>query len=139
MKKLKDAPSILLPKLSTFNASLRYLVVATCGFCVDFLIYAALVAMGVSIYLANAAGFCVGAIVNVLLIRKYVFPNSRFKLSADLPLTFAANGAMLGVGMGMLWVLVDFASLNPYWAKLLANGMTFVLNYVTRTVFFRKK
>jgi len=89
--------------------------------------------------LANAAGFCVGAIVNVLLIRKYVFPNSRFKLSADLPLTFAANGAMLGVGMGMLWVLVDFASLNPYWAKLLANGMTFVLNYVTRTVFFRKK
>lgn len=95
--------------------------------------------MSVSIYLANAAGFCVGAVVNVLLIRRFVFPDSRFKLSADLPLTFAANGAMLGVGMGLLWVLVDLLSVNPYGAKLLANGTTFILNYVTRAVFFRKK
>lgn len=95
--------------------------------------------MGVSIYLANAVGFCVGAVVNVLLIRKYVFPDSRFKLSADLPLTFAVNGAMLGVGMGLLWVLVDLLSVNPYGAKLLTNGTTFMLNYVTRAVFFRKK
>jgi len=95
--------------------------------------------MDVSIYLANAAGFCAGAVVNVLLIRKYVFTESRFKLSADLPLTFAVNGAMLGVGMGLLWVLVDMLTVNPYWAKLLANGTTFVLNYVTRAVFFRKK
>lgn len=139
MKKLKDAPSILLPKLLTFNASLRYLTVATCGFCIDFIIYAVLVAFGISIYLANGAGFCVGTVVNVLLIRKFVFPDSRFKLSTDLPLTFVANGAMLGAGMGILWVLVDVLSVNPYWAKLLANGTTFILNYVTRSVLFRKE
>jgi putative flippase GtrA len=95
--------------------------------------------MAISIYWANAAGFCVGAIVNVLLIRKFVFPNSRFKLSADLPLTFAVNGLMLGMGMGLLWVFVNALSINPYGAKLLANGITFILNYIIRAVFFRKK
>lgn len=95
--------------------------------------------MGVSVYWANAAGFCVGAIVNVILIRAFVFPNSRFRLGEDVLLTVAANGAMLGLGTGMLWVLVDSLSVNPYGAKLLTNGATFVLNYVTRAVFFRKK
>lgn len=117
---------------------LRYFVVATCGFCVDFLIYATLVSLGVSVYLANAAGFCVGVVVNVILIRTFVFPNSRFRLGTDLPLTFLVNGTMLGLGMGILWLLIELASANPYWAKLLTNGTTFVLNYVTRAVFFRK-
>lgn|GEM_PF-2482970 len=128
-----------LPKRSIFSAPLRYLIVATFGFCIDFLLYIALVAMGVSIYWANACGFCVGAAANVLLIRRFVFPDSRFRLSTDLPLTLAANGAMLGVGTGLLWVLVDALAVNPYAAKLAANGATFMLNYVTRTVFFRKK
>lgn len=121
------------------TAPLRYLIVATCGFCIDFALYAALVAAGVSIYWANASGFCVGAVVNVLLIRRFVFPNSRFKLSTDLPLTFAVNGAMLGAGMGLLWLLVELLSANPYWAKLVTNATTFMLNYMTRAVFFRKK
>jgi len=139
LKKLKDGHSILLPKPLISKAQFRYLIVATCGFCVDFLIYVALIVVGASVYWANAAGFCVGAVVNVLLIRNFVFPDSRFKLSADLPLTFALNGVMLGVGMALLWVLVDSLSVNPYWAKLVSNGTTFVLNYVTRAVFFRKQ
>ena len=111
----------------------------SCGYAVDFIIYIALIQLNISIYTANAAGFIVGTIVNVLLIRKFVFPDSRFKLSADLPLTFAANGAMLVVGMGLLWLFVDILSINPYFAKLLSNVATFMLNYVTRAVFFRKK
>jgi len=122
-----------------YKTPLRYLIVTTCGFWVDFSFYVAMVAMGVSIYWANAAGFCVGAVLNVLLIRKFVFTDSRFKLSADLPLTLVVNGAMLGVGMVLLWVFVDSLSINPYGAKLLANGITFILNYVIRVVFFRKK
>jgi putative flippase GtrA len=110
-----------------------------CGFCVDFFIYATLVGLGVSVYLANAAGFCVGTVLNVILIRAFVFPDSRFRLGTDVPLTFVANGAMFGLGMGLLWLLVELASVNPYWAKLLTNGTTFVLNYVTRTVFFRRR
>ena len=118
---------------------LRYFVVAACGFCVDFSIYATLVAMGVSVYWANTAGFCVGANVNVILIRTFVFPDSRFRLGQDVLLTVAANGVILGLVMGVLWILVDALHINPYWAKLFTNGVTFVLNYATRAVFFRKK
>ena len=129
----------MLQKPSISKAPLRYLVVAACGFTVDFIIYATLVAMDQSVYWANAAGFCVGAVVNVILIRAFVFPDSKFRLGQDVLLTVAANGAMLGVGMGILWVLVDSLHFNPYWAKLCTNGVTLVLNYITRAVYFRKK
>lgn len=129
----------MLQKQSIYKAPLRYFLVVTGGFGVDFALYATLVAWGESIYVANLAGFCVGAAFNVLLIRRFVFPHSRFKFGADLLLTILANGTMLGVGMGILWVLVDVWSVNPYLAKLVANGMTFVLNYATRATFFSVK
>ena len=125
-------------KLLTYNEPLGYFTVVVCGFCGDFLVYATLVSADVSIYIANVAGFFVGAVINVVLIRKYVFPNTRFRLVTDLPLTFAANGIMLGVGTGMLWVLVDFFGVNPYFAKLLSNGIRFFLNYTVRKIFFNK-
>ena len=129
----------MLLKPSTYRAPLRYFLAVVCGYCIDFSIYAVLVAAGVSVYWANTAGFCVGSVVNVLLIRQFVFTDSRFSLGADLPLSFASNTLMFGFGMGLLWVLVDALSTNPYGAKLLANGTTFTLNYVIRALFFRKQ
>lgn len=129
----------MLQKQSIYNAPLRYFLVVTVGFGVDFALYATLVAWGESVYAANLAGFCVGATFNVLLIRRFVFPESRFKFGADLVLTILANGTMLGVGMGILWVLVEGLAMNPYLAKLVANGLTFILNYATRATFFSVK
>lgn len=80
-----------------------------------------------------------GSVVNVILIREFVFPDSRFQLGTDLQLSFASNGLMFGFGMVMLWVLVEMGAMNPYGAKLLTNGTTFFANYVIRAVFFRKK
>lgn len=117
---------------------LRYFSVATCGFCVDFGVYAALIYLGASVYLSNLVGFVFGAAVNVILIRAFVFPDSRFRLADDLSLTILANGAMLTVGTGILWILVELFRITPYWAKLMANGITFFLNYLTRAAFFRK-
>ena len=110
-----------------------------CGYCIDFAIYAALVSVGVSVYWANAAGFCVGSVVNIILIREFVFQDSRFSLTTDLQLSFASNSVMFALGMVVLWALVELSAMNPYGAKLLTNGTTFVGNYVIRAVFFRKK
>lgn len=139
LKKLRGDRSILLLKPSTYKTPLRYFLAIVCGYCIDFAIYAAFVAFGISVYWANAAGFCVGSVVNVMLIREFVFQDSRFRLSTDLQLSFASNGLMFGFGMGMLWVLVELAAMNPYGAKLLTNGTTFFVNYMIRAVFFRKK
>jgi len=46
---------------------------------------------------------------------------------------------MFAAGMGVLWIMVDLLHANPYWAKLVTNGFTFVFNYVIRSIFFRKK
>jgi putative flippase GtrA len=113
--------------------------VVVCGYCLDFAIYAALVSIGVSVYWANATGFCVGSLVNTIMIREFVFRESRFSVATDLQLSFISNALIFLLGMGLLWVLVELSSINPYGAKLLANGITFVINYIIRAVFFRNK
>lgn len=139
MKKLKDGHFISLPNLSTFSFPLKYFAAVFCGYAIDFSIYALLTYFYWSVYLANFVGFCAGFFVNIILIRTYVFPNSRFQLGIDFCLSALALGIMFVAGMGALWVLVDLLQLNPYWSKLGTNALTFVLNYAIRSVFFRKK
>ena len=117
----------------------RYFCVVLCGYCIDFAIYSALVNFGVSVYWANTAGFCMGSVVNTILIREYVFQESRFPLGTDLQLSLVSNALMFVLGMIFLLGLVELGGINPYGAKLLANGATFVANFIIRAVFFRKK
>jgi len=117
----------------------KYFLVAGTGFCVDFAIYSGLVYFGISVYLANLCGFAVGAAVNVALIRRFVFPAARFRFRADLLLTMVVNGVMLVFGMLLLWLFVEVLQINPYAAKLMANGLTFCLNYVTRIKYFSQR
>jgi putative flippase GtrA len=121
------------------NTPLRYFAVVFCGFSVDFMVYTLIVSRGQSAYFANIIAFFVGTIVNVILIRTFVFPDSRFRPVSDIALTIVTNGMFLGLGMSILWIQINLLNINPYWAKLVANGLTFVLNYATRSIFFRKK
>ena len=139
LRKLKDGHSISSLSLSTFSTPLKYFAAVLCGYSIDFSIYALLVSFGWSIYIGNFSGFCVGVVVNVILIRTYVFPDSRFKLSLDFGFSALALGIMFAAGMGALWIMVDLLHFNPYWSKLVTNGLTFVLNYAIRSIFFRKQ
>jgi putative flippase GtrA len=89
------------------------------------------------VYVANGISFSIGAALTVVLIRAFVFRDSRFQLGADVLLTFVTNGTMLMVGMAFLWFLVDVIAINPYWAKLLTNALTFVVNYFVRVNVFK--
>ena len=73
---------------------------------------------------------------DVVLIRAFVVPDSRFRLSGEVLPSAPSNGAMLGpgMGMGMLWVLVDWVLVNPCVAKLATNLTTFILDYMLRAV-----
>jgi putative flippase GtrA len=68
-----------------------------------------------------------------------VFRDSKFSLINDIYLSIAANSLVFAIGMGFIWSLVDQLKMNPYGAKLLANGATFVANFVIRAFFFRNK
>lgn len=114
-----------------------YLLVVVVGYLVDYGVYALLVRAGANIYVANTLSFCAGATTNVWLLRRLWTP--RFPFLRDLWLTFLANGAMFLAGMGLFYGLVEFAGINHYLAKLLSAIVTFVLNYVTRLLFFTRR
>ncbi len=116
----------------------KYFLVALCGYAVNFLIYIAMVSANGSVYLANATGFCVGAVLNVLLIRAYVFAGSKFRVGVDIFLTILANGAMLGVGMLVLLVQIGILGVNLSWAKLVTGSLTFFQTFRPVTFFQRK-
>lgn len=88
-------------------------------------------------YIANVVGFFVGITINVTLIRKYVFRENKFSYKNDIALSIFANGATLGIGMMILWALVELIQINPYIAKIATNGITFMINYFVRLIFFR--
>lgn len=79
-----------------------------------------------------------GSVINTMLIREFVFPDSRFTLIADIKLSLMTNTLMFVIGMVILWVLIELWETNVYAAKLLTNGITFFANFGIRAVFFRK-
>lgn len=139
MKRLKVGRCILFQNLSIYKKPFQYFVVAFCGFCVDFLVYALILKSGGSVYFSNFIGFCIGASVNVILLRNFVFVDSKYRLFLDVLFTIIANGSALMLGTVVLWLGVDVFGINMYVMKLVANVFTFVVNYFTRTSFFQGK
>ena len=123
-------------RIQAADKPLRYLAVVILGYAIDFFIYSLFASSGHSIYLGHTLGFIVGGSINVILIRRFVFTTSRFTLVKDIFLSLGANGGMLVLGLGLLWLMTQRLSINLYYAKLATNGITFVINYLTRALFF---
>lgn len=121
-----------------FKASLTYLTVVMLGYIVDFSIYTLMLALGAWVVWANTIAFFVGAVVNAILIRRFVFPDNRFRAGKDLGLTLLVNIFFFVLGTWLLSWLVTTEGINPYVAKVLTNGLTFAGNFLTRAAFFRK-
>ncbi|OUX38054.1 MAG: hypothetical protein CBE26_01935 [Kiritimatiellaceae bacterium TMED266] len=117
---------------------LKYFSVVVCGYLVDIAIFILLIESGWSIYLANCAGFVVGSIFNVILIRLYVFSDSRFELLHDLGYSLISNTLILFVGLAMLWLLVEQFNRTAIVAKVTANGLTFFINFIIRKQLFSR-
>ena len=117
---------------------LKYFSAVVCGYLVDFAIFILLIESGWSIYLANCVGFVVGSICNVILIRLYVFSDSRFELLHDLGYSLISNTLILFVGLAMLWLLVEQFNWTAIVAKVTANGLTFFINFIIRKQLFSR-
>lgn len=114
----------------------RYLAVVAGAYCADFALYVLIVHAGWSVYLANLVGFTFGTTLSVIFIRRYALPHSRFELLPDIALTILANGTTIVASMVFLWIFVGYLNMNPYLAKVVANGSTFLINYMARVMFF---
>ena len=77
--------------------------------------------------------------VNTLLIRSYVFLDSKYSMLKDMQLSFLSNGLVYVVGTVFILAIIENFEANPYVAKLTANCLTFLSNCAIRNIFFRKK
>ena len=113
-----------------------YAAVSGVAFACDFATLAFLVQILNWHYLAAAsAAFMVGAVVAYLLSVRYVF---RFRRIEDRRVEFVGFAAIGAVGLAVnacvIFAGVEWLHLHYLLAKVLAGGLTFVLNYVVRRV-----
>jgi putative flippase GtrA len=94
-----------------------------------------MVAIGAHLYFAFVASFVVGTICNVLLLRRY-FATGRHSLRKDLALSLASNGIVILLAMAVYVALMSLLGLHHLIAKIIANGISFLVNYRVRRNYF---
>jgi len=116
---------------------LRYLLSSLTALCVDFLLLTSLVALlGLHYQLAAASGYFVGLLVNYAICRHWVFPQSAPASNWRGFLLFSVAGCGgTAMNASVMWLLVDLCLLDYRWSKLLAAGISFVVNFVLRRTF----
>ena len=122
-------------KPATFRSAGVYAAVICGGYAIDLGCYVVLVESGVHIYTAYLASFVVGATCNVILLRHYLAAG-RYSFHNDLALTLTTNGALILVAMGLYIALMKLLDVPHLAAKILANGLSFMVNYITRRRYF---
>jgi putative flippase GtrA len=106
------------------------------GFTLDFIIYSMLVYFKNSIFIANFFGFICGTTANLIMIRKFVYVNPKYSFFKDIQYTISFNGILFLIGMLILWILVHLLGLNAYTSKIISNTITFLFNFIVRTLLF---
>lgn len=121
----------------------RYFAVSVLALGLDLVIFSVLMrAAGLSWMGAAVIGFLFGVLLAYWLSIRFVF-SSRTLVNAPQVefMSFALIGiAGLGVTQGILWIGIEWLSINPEVSKLMAAGATFIFNYVVRrTLLFCKR
>jgi len=113
----------------------RYFWIVCAGYAMDLASYVAMTKLGVHLYAAYLASFAVGCTCNVLLLRRF-FAAGRHPLAKDIALSMASNGVVIVLAMGLYAALMHLAGLHHVAAKVLSNGVSFVVNYRVRRSWF---
>lgn len=111
---------------------LLYLFVGALSLCADFVVFLALLPLG--LVLAVIAGFVVGTVANYLLCTLLAFTRGRFGRTNELIRLFGV--ALVGVGLTLGIVLALAAlGLSPVLSKAVATVVVFAWNYLGRRLF----
>jgi putative flippase GtrA len=98
----------------------------------DYAMFAALFwAMPGEHLFANVAGKLAGAVSGFFLHRNISFGGKQRdaigRQGASYALLFAFNLAM---STGLMWLLVDQLQMNPYWSRLLVDGLVILSSFI---------
>jgi len=113
----------------------KYFWIVVVGYAVDLGSYIGMVEAGLHLYLAYLASFALGNTCNVLLLRKF-FAAGRHPFAKDLALSMASTGIVILLAMGIYIALMQLLGVHHLVAKVLSNGVSFLVNYYLRRRFF---
>ena len=140
---MKLLPEKLRPIYEKYKETLHYLFFGVVTTVVNFVIYYALLALGMH-YLAAQVLAWIGAVIVAYVTNKlWVFEsNARSPLEILREfVSFVVSRLFSGaVETALLWLLVDILTLSEGIAKIPVAVLTVVLNYITgKLLVFRKK
>lgn len=129
----------ILTKIFKSNIT-KYFFLVIRGLFVDYLVYTLLYyVLNFGVIISNCLSFLVGLLVNVVLLRKYLFCVVRFSLIHDYFLSVVSNGGVYFLGTLMMAFMVHNLFFNHYVAKTIVLGVTFFINFFVRKYFFTKQ
>lgn len=123
------------PRPATSRPLAQYFWIVCVGYGVDLGSYLGMVELGAHLYLAYLASFAVGTACNVLLLRRF-FAAARHTFGRDLALSLASNGFVILLAMGVYIALMQLLGVHHVLAKVLSNGLSFLVNYRVRRTYF---
>ena len=85
---------------------------------------------------SNFTAFVIGVTVNTHLIREYVFLDPKYRFIKDITLSILTGSIIFGLGMILIFIFVEYFMINVYVSKIIANGLTFIINLIIRKFFF---
>ncbi len=123
------------PEPATSRPIGQYFWIVCVGYAVDLGSYVGMAEAGLHLYLAYLASFAIGTTCNVLLLRRF-FAAGRHAFGKDLALTMASNGFVILLAMGIYIALMQLLGVHHVIAKVLSNGVSFLVNYQVRRAYF---
>lgn len=124
-----------LPRSATFRPLALYFALVCGGYAVDISCYVILAELGTNLYVAYVTSFIVGTACNVILLRKH-FAAGRHSLHKDFVMSLVSNGTLLLLMLSIYFALMNIFGIPHLAAKVLSNGLSFMLNYATRRAYF---
>jgi hypothetical protein len=123
---------MLLHNQSIFNRFTWYFIVVIFGVLVDLSVFLTLSSWGFAILTANAAGFFLGALINIFLIRLLAFPRTTVPNYLDYMVTLIVNLILMFTATVLILILNTEFGFSLINSKLFANTFTLIFNFLIR-------
>jgi len=107
---------------------------------VDYVVFTLLsVVLTVAVVPAQAAGYACGMLCSYTINRSWTFSSKSKFFSSTLLRFLIANGLVLLLSLGLIYLAHDVMGIHKLLAKLLVTGFTVVVNFILSRLWVFKK
>jgi putative flippase GtrA len=94
-----------------------------------------------NIYTSTAIAFILATFVNWIIGRNTIFKKAakNKKISVDASVVYIVSGIGLGLNLALMWLLADVLAIYPLFSKIIATGLVFMWNFLSRRYFVYKQ